>query len=175
MFPVNCGPVAISTTVALALLITATSTIRAEPATPAREDHGKYFDADDVPTYRIQADGTVDWYTYSGFRRYHSDCHTCHGPDGAGSAFAPALAESLKNMTYQQFTETVIQGRQNLANGNTKVMPSFGTNTNVVCYLDDIYVYLRARADGALGRGRPEKREDKPKAATDVEKSCLGN
>ena len=41
-------------------------------------------------------DGVVDWYTYSGFRRYHSECHVCHGPDGMGSSFAPALLDSLK-------------------------------------------------------------------------------
>jgi methanol metabolism-related c-type cytochrome len=148
--------------------------LRAEPKAPAREDQGKFFDAEGNPTYRIKADGTVDWYTYSGFRRYHGDCHTCHGPDAAGSTYAPALADSLKNMTYQQFTEVVIQGRQVTRSGNTSVMPSFGTNQNVVCYLDDIYVYLRARADGALGRGRPEKRDDKPEAAKDAEKTCLG-
>ena len=27
----------------------------------------------------------------------------------------------------------------------------------VMCYLDNIYVYLRARAAGAVGRGKPEK------------------
>ena len=53
-------------------------------------------------------------------------------------------------------------------------MPSFGTNTNVVCYMDDIYVYLKARSDEALGRVRPSKREEKPKAATEAEKACAG-
>ena len=71
---------------------------------PAQEmtkgEDGKYFDADDNPTYRIGADGAVDWFTYSGFRRYHSECHVCHGPDGLGSSFAPALADSMKDMTY---------------------------------------------------------------------------
>ena len=36
----------------------------AEDAKPAREENGKYFDADDDPTYSIKADGTVDWYTF---------------------------------------------------------------------------------------------------------------
>ena len=158
----------------LALLFTPAGELRADPAAPVREEQGKFFDVEDNPTYRIKADGTVDWYTYSGFRRYHGDCHTCHGPDAAGSSYAPALADALKNMTYQQFTEAVIQGRQVTRAGNTSVMPSFGTNQNVVCYLDDIYVYLRARADGALARGRPEKRDDKPEAAKNAEKTCLG-
>jgi hypothetical protein len=54
------------------------------------------------------------------------------------------------------------------------MMPSFGENTNVMCYLEDIYVYLRARADGALPRMRIEKRDSKPKAAQDAERTCLG-
>ena len=42
------------------------------------------------------------------------------------------------------------------------VMPAFGTNPNVMCYLDDIFIYLRARANDAWGRGRPAKHEEKP-------------
>ena len=43
-----------------------------------------------------------------------------------------------------------------------------------MCYLDDIFVYLRARANDAIPRGRPQKHEDKPEAATKAENSCLG-
>ena len=35
------------------------------------------------------------------------------------------------------------------------MMPSFGTNLNVMCYLDDIYIYLKAVGSGAIPRGRP--------------------
>ncbi|TIQ52604.1 MAG: cytochrome C, partial [Mesorhizobium sp.] len=31
---------------------------------------------------------------------------------------------------------------------------------NVAPYIDDIYAYLQARADRALGRGRPERLEN---------------
>lgn len=57
---------------------------------------GKYFDAKGDPTYNVGADGTVDWYTFSGYRRYHAECHVCHGPNGGGSTYAPALKESVK-------------------------------------------------------------------------------
>ena len=40
-------------------------------------------------------------------------------------------------------------------------MPAFGDNPNVACYMDDLYVYLRARANDAVGRVRPAKHEDK--------------
>ena len=36
-------------------------------------------------------DGKVDLATYNGYRRYHSSCHVCHGPDALGSSYAPAL------------------------------------------------------------------------------------
>src|SRR4051812_29181195 len=40
-----------------------------------KEKDGKWETADGTPTYNIAGDGTVDWYTFSGFRRYHSECH----------------------------------------------------------------------------------------------------
>ena len=146
----------------------------AEPQKPAREEGGKYFDAKDAPTYNIRADGTVDWPTYSGYRRYHAECHVCHGPDGEGSTYGPALSNSLKTMSHEQFVEVVVQGRQGNVAGRPSVMPAFGTNPNVMCYLDDMYVYLRARAEDAWPRSRPEKREDKSQSVKEAEQSCLG-
>ena len=61
--------------------------------TAVKSEDGKYFDKEGNPTYKIAPDGTVDWYTYSGYRRYHSECHVCHGPDGMGSTYAPALKD----------------------------------------------------------------------------------
>ena len=37
-----------------------------------------------------------------------------------------------------------------------------GEDPNVMLYVDDIYAYLKARADGVIGRGRPD-RLPKPK------------
>jgi methanol metabolism-related c-type cytochrome len=136
-------------------------------------EDGKYM-AGGTPTYNVGSDGTVDWYTYSGYRRYHADCHTCHGPDGQGSSYAPALANSLKTLTYEQFMDVVVNGRQKVGVAENQVMPAFAQNVNVMCYIDDLYVYLKARADGAVPRGRPAKREDKPKLAAQNEDSCLG-
>ncbi|MBV8743683.1 MAG: c-type cytochrome, methanol metabolism-related [Xanthobacteraceae bacterium] len=142
--------------------------------TAVKDEDGKYLDKDGTPTYKISSDGTVDWYTYSGFRRYHSDCHVCHGPDGEGSSYAPALSNSLKRMNYNDFLGIAASGRQNVSTASENVMPAFGANKNVMCYIDDIYVYLRARANDAVPRGRPAKHEDKPQAATKWEDSCMG-
>jgi len=147
----------------------------ASEAQATKDELGKYTLPDGTPTYHIGSDGTLDWYTYSGYRRYHAECHVCHGPDGMGSTYAPALANSLKTLTYEQFMETVVNGKKTIGVGTAdQVMPAFGENLNVMCYLDDLYVYLKARADGALGRERPSKREDKTKAYTDNENQCFG-
>src|SRR5262245_56563389 len=125
--------------------------------------------------YHIADDGTVDWPTFSGFRRFNSVCHTCHGPDGVGSTFAPALVDSLKRLSYEQFYEIVVNGKTEVNTAVQKKMPAFGLDPNVMCYLDDIYAYLKARSDGALGRGRPPKHADKPPEAAEAENACMGN
>jgi len=142
--------------------------------TPVKQIEGKYLDKEGVPTYKIQTDGTVDWYTYSGYRRYHSECHVCHGPDGEGSSYAPALKDSLKAMSYGEFSAVVAGGRKNVTTSQENVMPAFGSNRNVACYMDDIFVYLRARANDAWGRMRPSKREEKPEAYARAEDACIG-
>ncbi|HWK46306.1 MAG TPA: cytochrome c [Stellaceae bacterium] len=112
--------------------------------------------ADDPKPYKID-NGRVDQGTYNGYRRYGESCMRCHGPDGAGSSYAPNLAESLKQLDHDHFAEVVINGRKNVTTSNNNVMPAFGTSEDVVNYLDDIYAYLKARSDGALGRGRPKR------------------
>ena len=142
-------------------------------AEAVENDGGKYYDAEGNPVYQIDEDGTVDWYTYSGFRRYHSECHVCHGPDGMGSSFAPGLAESLQKLSYEEFLDVVVNGRENIGASQQSKMPAFGVNLNVMCYLDDLYVYLRARSDEAVPRGRPPKKEPKSQEARDLENACV--
>ena len=157
---------------AMILVVSGGIAIADSPVDPAavKSEDGKYLDKEGNPTFKVASDGTVDWYTYSGYRRYHSECHVCHGPDGMGSTYAPGLTDSLKTMSYGDFMSVVASGRQN---GNS-VMPALGDNPNVACYMDDLYVYLRARANDAVGRVRPAKKEDKPEAYTQAENSCMG-
>jgi methanol metabolism-related c-type cytochrome len=150
-------------------------TLHAVAQTAKTEKDGKWETADGSPTYNIDADGTVDWYTYSGFRRYHSECHVCHGPDGEGSTYAPGLVESMRTMPYADFLMVVASGREAVGAARQSVMPALGDNPNVMCYIDDIYVYLKARAEGGLPRGRPAKRAEKPAMAEKNEKSCFGH
>jgi len=106
--------------------------------------------------YTIE-NGKVDKKTYNGWRRYTESCMRCHGPDGAGSSYAPDLVDSARRMTQDQFNEIVVNGRTNVNSASENVMPPFGTVEDVMSYLDDIWDYLKARADGVLGRGRPPR------------------
>src|SRR5436190_8465102 len=92
-----------------------------DPAAVKQED-GKYYDKDGNPTYKVQSDGTVDWYTYSGFRRYHSDCHTCHRPDREGSSYAFAVANEPLTRNGRVCSKSQNSGNQDIIN---KLLLSF--------------------------------------------------
>ena len=115
--------------------------------------------AENDPVYVVQ-DGRVDQHTFNGYRRYGESCLRCHGPDGAGSSYAPNLTESLKKMSYDDVVNVITNGRQNVSKSQNNVMPAFGTTEDVALYMDDIYGYLKARSDDKLPRGRPKRIDD---------------
>lgn len=146
----------------------------------ATNDNGKWVLPDGTPTFHIcKKDGTLvtDWGTYNGYRRYHSECHVCHGPNALGSSYAPALAESLKTMSYSDFLGTVASGRVRDEAGTKFVMPSFGDNKNVMCFINDLYTYLKARASDHLPPGQLGGRNhaERPESSKAEEKACIGS
>lgn len=136
--------------------------------TPVTQENGRWYNAEGIPTFKVE-NGVVDFSTFNGFRRYHAECHVCHGPDGEGSTYAPALKDSVLRIDYYEFQEVVASGKQ----GTNSVMPAFGTNKNVWCYIDDIYVYLLAHGTGEIPRGRPAERAEKSEEYTAQEDSCM--
>ena len=142
--------------------------------TPDHMEHGRWYNAEGIPTFKIE-DGKLDYASFSGYRRYHAECHVCHGPDGEGSTYAPALKDSVVNkIDYYEFQQIVASGKQNVGTGQAnQVMPAFGTNRNVWCYVDDIYAYLLAHGTGAIPRGRPANRADKSDDFAKQEDSCM--
>ena len=139
-----------------------------------KSDDGKWADKDGNPTFKVEPDGSLDWYTYVGFTRYSAECLRCHGPDGMGSTYAPALIDSMKRLSYSDFYAIVAGGKKDVSASQELVMPAEGANKNVMCFVDSIYSYLRARGDDAVGRGRPEKHAAKPAAYEKSVDDCMG-
>jgi mxaJ protein len=99
--------------------------------------------------------GKIDAKTYTGWTRYAAFCQACHGTGGVGSAIAPDLTQALKSLDKRQFETIVSCGLK--GNLGTGVMPAWGDNPNIRPYIENLWTYLSARADGALGPGRPQK------------------
>ena len=61
---------------------------------------------------------------------------------------------SAEGMTWDAFFDVIINGRgveQGAQKGN--VMPAFGENSNVAPHIEDMFRYVKARADGKIRRG----------------------
>ena len=104
--------------------------------------------ADAPPPYRV-VDGTqVDAQTHAGWGAWRAmACERCHGNQQQGLV-GPALTQSLKTMTREEFRTTVLNGRIE------KGMPNFGNSETVVRNIDGLYNFLKGRADGAIAPGR---------------------
>ena len=94
----------------------------------------------------------IDVFLTRGFRAF-SQCQVCHGLDGNGSSFAPSLTEKLKEIDKARFVDVVTNGYK----GQIGVMPGWGNNPNVMKYMDNLYVYLLARADGVIPAGKIQR------------------
>ena len=96
--------------------------------------------AGDAP-YTVK-DGLVDGKTYKGFQTWRSAaCERCHGPNQEGLV-GPALVDSLKKLTKDEFVTTVTNGRPE------KGMPPHGFLGAEK--IDSLYSYLKGRSDGAF-------------------------
>ena len=182
--PAEAAPAAATPGPAAAAPAAAASPENADVQAKAKElglefKDGRYRDKDGHPAPVVTKDYKVDWAAWQGFRRYHDACHVCHGPNALGSTFAPSLGESLQTMDYETFYGVVVGGRVADRGGTKYVMPAFGEDRNIMCYLDDIYTYIKARSinmasegkDG-LAAGRPNGREDISPEAKKAAAAC---
>lgn len=134
--------------------------------------------AEDAPLYEVR-DGKVDQGTYSGWRAFHSACHGCHGIDATGTSVAPNLVDRIRDLSSRDFsTKVLTRYRITVSAGEIAgdddtalreafleevlkrergelIMPAWSQDPNISPHILDIYAYLRARADGVLGPGRP--------------------
>jgi cytochrome c5 len=126
---------------------------------PAAEQPIRVAEAasDGATPYQVECgdDGkcVVDKDTYIGWRTYHSACHVCHAQDAVGSTFAPSLIDRLQQIDKDRFYDSVANGYT----GQVGVMPPWKDDPNVNKRFDALYAYLKARADGALGPGKPAR------------------
>lgn len=95
----------------------------------------------------------VDKGTFTGWRFYHAFCHVCHAQDAVGSTFAPSLIERLQVIDKERFDFVLENGYT----GQIGVMPGWKDNPNISKRYDELYAYLKARSDGVLPPGRPQK------------------
>jgi hypothetical protein len=98
----------------------------------------------------------VDKMTYVGWRTFNSTCYVCHGQDAVGTTFAPSLIERLKVIDKPRFMDVVANG----FTGQVGVMPPWKDNPNVNKRFEELYAYVKARSDGALPAGRPERKPE---------------
>ena len=101
---------------------------------------------------------TVDNDTYQGWKQYELNCSRCHGEYAVGSSFAPALIVSLREggtiPTAESFLTTVCAGRPD------KGMPAWCALGLEIDKIQRMYLYVKGRADGKIGPGRPAVREN---------------
>lgn len=102
--------------------------------------------------YHVIDGNKLDAASYNGFKLYRNWCARCHGTYGQGMV-GPNLADSLKSISQQEFTNTVENGKS----GTIGSMPAWKANTKVMDGMDNIYAYLKARSDGAIGQVKPKK------------------
>lgn len=93
---------------------------------------------------------------YNGWKQYELNCSRCHGEYGVGTSFAPALVVSLRDdgaiPTKELFIATVCAGRKD------KGMPAWCELGLEMDKIQEMYAYLKGRADGKTGPGRPALR-----------------
>lgn len=138
------------------------------PQNQGAQAQGEGAGADKGKPYTVVCENTaqgkvckVDRKTYVGWRTYHSFCYQCHAQDAVGSSFAPSLVDRLKTIPKERFYNSVMNGFK----GQIGVMPAWKDNPNVSSRIDELYTYLKARSDGALAQGRPERLDEEPRTA----------
>lgn len=101
---------------------------------------------------------TIDNAAYQGWKQFELNCSRCHGEYGVGSSFAPALVVSLKEggtvPTRELFMTTVCAGRPD------KGMPGWCALGLEMDKILNMYSYLKGRADGKIGSGRPAVKDN---------------
>jgi mono/diheme cytochrome c family protein len=113
--------------------------------------------------YHTAPRDTVAQDVYQGWKQYELNCARCHGEYAVGTSFAPALIVSLKAggtiPTKESFVQVVCAGRPD------KGMPSWCALGLEMDKIENIYKYVKGRADKKISAGRPAVKSE-PEAAS---------
>jgi mono/diheme cytochrome c family protein len=103
------------------------------------------------PLYTVVDGYKVDANTMKGFRAWRAAaCDRCHGANQEGLV-GPSLIVNMKTLSKQEFITVVTNGRLE------KGMQSFGNSPVVMDNINQLYAYLKGRADGAITRAKVEE------------------
>lgn len=75
-------------------------------------------------------------------------CASCHGSDQGGGS-APSLIEAIPNLSQSEFESIILDGRE------ARGMPRFEGFPGMEEGIDSLFLYLKGRANGSIGRGMP--------------------
>jgi len=107
---------------------------------------------EETALYSVVEGNKLDANSYAGFKLYRNWCARCHGTYGQGMV-GPNLADSLKVISEKEFFNVVENGKS----GTIGSMPAWKKNVKVMAGRDQLYAYLMARSDGAIGVEKPKK------------------
>jgi mono/diheme cytochrome c family protein len=97
--------------------------------------------------YKVAEGTKVDANTLKGWKTWRAlACDRCHGAEQQGLV-GPPLVVSLHRLTKDEFKTTLVAGR--IERG----MPPFSTSPMVMENLDNLYAYLKGRADDEIKPG----------------------
>src|SRR5262245_57588540 len=110
--------------------------------------------AEESPLYTVKDGNKVDAKTLNGWKTWRAlACERCHGAEQEGLV-GPALVESLKVLSKEDFHTTIMNGRPE------KGMPPFNTSQMVNQNWEGLYAYLKGRSDGQIQPGRLQLLEE---------------
>ena len=134
--------------------------------------------ANDSSEYYKAKDGKVDEATFTGWNAYNYVCVTCHGVGAVGTETAPDLTEIADRLSPEQFRLRVLHKKaikftgddwrnmeqsmfeeiakqEKRDQGELANMPRWEYNPAIKDNVQNIYRYLKARADGVIGPDKP--------------------
>ena len=131
----------------------------------------------DTEYYSVSGN-SVDADTFRGYSSYHQACVSCHGVGGEGSPGMPSLLKTVEGMSMATFEVKVLHRvavrfstddwhnleeamfkeilkQQKRDSNELASMPKWENNPMVSENVQNIYRYLKARADGVLNEEKP--------------------